>query len=88
MRLRHYLDLDGEPITLDGCGCDMDSPCNDARCQMERDLDMRAAFASFNRQRQVRPELFGMTYAEQMLDAGRGHLLTPDELCAHLMSTR
>lgn len=90
MRLRHYLGFDGEPITLDGCGCDLDAPlCDDARCMMERDLEMRSHLAWFNHERRVRPEAFGgQTYAEEMVDAGRGHLLTMDEKMDYLLEGR
>lgn len=74
------LDLEDEPISLDGCQCDMDEPCNDARCQMERDLEMRRMFALYRRGALDPPrDLQRQMYVDVMIDAGREHLLRDDE---------
>lgn len=71
------VDLNDELITFDGCGCDMDQPCNDATCQMDRDLEMRRMFALYRRGALTPPrDIYESLFAEQMVDAGRAHLLT------------
>lgn len=73
------VDREGALITFDGCQCDMDEPCSDATCQMQRDVEMRRAFASYRADVASRSDIDWMTFAEQMTDAGRAHLLRHDE---------
>jgi hypothetical protein len=47
------LDLDGEPIQVLGCECDIDSACNVAECLMERDFEMRSMFRWYQHQRAI-----------------------------------
>lgn len=75
------VDLEGELITFEGCGCDMDDPCSDAKCQMDRDLYQRRMYAEYRAHRHSLPpaDPWESLYAEQMVDAGRGHLLTDEQ---------
>lgn len=73
------IDREGELITFDGCQCDMNEPCSDALCQMQRDLEMRRAFASYRAAAPSRDDIDRMTFAEILVDAGRGHLVRGDE---------
>lgn len=74
------VDQEGELITFDGCDCDMNEPCSDATCQMERDLEQRRMFAQYRAGALTPPrDVQRQMYAEIMVEAGRGHLVRDDE---------
>lgn len=70
------VDLEGEFIP-DDCECDGERSCRWPLHVME--AEQTAAYYAREFARRYVPPVLGMTYAEQMRDAGRGHLLTGDE---------
>lgn len=75
------VDLEGELITFGGCDCDGEGPpCKDAKCQMERDLEMRRMQAQYRAGALTPPrDMQRQMYADAMFDAGRDYLLRDDE---------
>lgn len=74
------VDREGDLITFDGCQCDMNEPCSDATCQMQRDMEQRRMFALYRVGALTPPrDVWRSLYVEQMVDAGRGHLVREDE---------
>lgn len=74
------VDAEGELITFDGCNCDIDEPCADATCQMERDL-MRRRMQALYRAGALTPprDMQRQMYADILHDAGRDYLLRDDD---------
>lgn len=78
-RFRHFVDRNGDEIIFSGCQCDLDCPpCNDVMCVMQRDREARF-YGGFSPGWNPFPPgpIEDMTYAEAMVDAGRGHLVIP-----------
>lgn len=74
------IDREGDLIAFTGCNCDMDEPCSDARCQMERDLEQRHMLLLYRRGALTpRRDVQRQMYADVMVDAGRDYLLRDDE---------
>lgn len=74
-------DVDAEGVVIDdSCNCDLDSPCNNPQCVMERDLEERAMFASYRAGRLDPPVgVQRAMYVDAMIDSGRDYLLRDDE---------
>jgi hypothetical protein len=67
--------VDATDLVIDeeSCTCDLDAPCNNPRCVMERDLDERSMRDFYNRN----PDLHAPRFLidRDLHDAGRGHLV-------------
>lgn len=60
-----------------GCNCDLDSPCSYPPCVQAREREAAYYEALY---RAARPAAGLGSFAEQMRDAGRGHLLREGDL--------
>lgn len=65
---------DDRVIDEDGCNCDLDAPCNNPRCVMERDLEERAMFRTYRAP--ARYDTRDML-DDILLDSGRDYLIRP-----------
>lgn len=74
------VDRQDVPITWGGCNCDLDAPCNHPPCVMEQDVAARHHRVLFDAGALSPPVgTVDRRYAEDMVGAGRAHLLTIDE---------
>jgi hypothetical protein len=68
------VDREGE-FMPDGCNCDMDDPCNNPVCVMERELEERRFRAAYRRGVMTPAAVSRQMWAEALVEAGRGHLV-------------